>query len=776
MSATGEHTNRLARASSPYLLLHQHNPVDWYEWGDEALERARREDRPIFLSVGYSTCYWCHVMERESFSNERIAALMNESFVNIKLDREERPELDEIYMTATQVLTGRGGWPNSVFLTPGLEPFFAGTYFPPTDRPGLPGFPAVLRSMKEAWRDRRGDIETQAESVVSAVRQHLGGQITRETSAPGPPGPEPARRSLQELGRTFDPQWGGFGSAPKFPTPSNLFLLLEFGAAGQVGRRADDELNARAAEMLGETLDQMARGGIYDQLGGGFHRYATDREWKIPHFEKMLYDNGLLLEVYARHFGLTADPQSARVLRQTADFLSRELTSDEGAFWSALDAETGGAEGAFHVWTRQELRRTLGEEDFGFLAPLYGFDGKPFFEGEHYVLHLPERLDRQAKRRRTSESELTAELEPLRRRLFEARAERPHPLTDDKILVDWNGTVIAGLALAGSVLGDESMIDRAVAAADFILERLRSRGGRLLHAWRRGAGEIEAFLGDYVFLVRGLLALGRATGEEKWRDVAAEMTREQIERLADEEGGFYASESRADVLVRSKDLFDGAMPAANSIAVLNLLELAAGDEQGPWADLADRALRAAGPVVERVPAGARTMALAALRWSVAGSALPSADVSGANAVTGDPGLGRHDLEDEARGRVQISARAGAADDQGRRPLRVTIEIEPGWHVYAGYQNEETPGWLEPTGLVGENAELDSLAFPVGEELPAAPGREPVLIYEGRVEITGRVRDLGDSPHRVRVRYQACDETRCLAPVERVVIELDQNSR
>ncbi len=753
MSGPADHTNRLAQASSPYLQLHRHNPVDWYEWGDEAIERARREDRPIFLSVGYSTCYWCHVMERESFSDEQIAALMNRSFVNIKLDREERPELDEIYMTATQVLTGHGGWPNSVFLTPELEPFFAGTYFPPVDRPGLPGFPTVLRSMEDAWRERRSDVETQSASVMDAIRQHLGGraELAGDPDATPPPGAV-AQQSFEELERSFDPSWGGFGSAPKFPTPSNLMFLLEFA-----------EENETAGRMLSATLDQMARGGIYDQLGGGFHRYATDREWKIPHFEKMLYDNGLLLEVYARHYRLTGDPQSARVLWQTAEFLSRELTSKHGAFWSALDAETGGSEGAFHVWTREELRSVLGEEDFGFLAPLYGFDGTPFFEGEHYVLHLPERLDHQAERRRTTESELVAEIEPLRRRLFEARAERPHPLTDDKILVDWNGTAIAGLAAAGSALDERTMIEMAASAATFLLERLRTPGGRLLHAWRdwEGAdqGRIEAFLSDYVFPVRGLLALARATGEPRWREAAIELTGEQVECLADDAGGFFASEERPDVLVRSKDLFDGAMPAANAIAVLNLIELARTDESGPWARLAERALASAAPVVERVPGAARTMAMAARRWAAVEKE------SGPSSRPQAGGASPQDLGEEARRHVEIAADFGEPDGDGWRTARIRIEIEPGWHIYAGYPQDDAPDWIHPTEVVAQNAELDSVVLPPGKELAELLGRERVLIYEGRIEIPARVRPTGEgSGGRIEVRYQACDETRCLPAV------------
>src|SRR5580693_4557073 len=408
MSEREAPANRLPAESSPYLLLHRRNPVDWYPWGTEAIERARREDKPIFLSVGSATCYWCHVMERESFSDPRIAALMNREFVNVKLDREERPDLDEIYMAATQILSGQGGWPNSLFLTPELKPYYAGTYFPPAERYGRPGFGSVLADLAAAWRDRRPEVEEQAEEMAGAMRRFLE-ERGRPAGAPAPP--EAARQALASLARRFDREWGGFGGAPKFPTPSNLFLLHEMAlldsaegapAAASAGGEgsADGEATSEnaAGEMLRATLDQMARGGIYDQLGGGFHRYSTDREWKVPHFEKMLYDNGFLLELYAREHARTGDPEAARVARETAAFLRREMTSPEGALWSAIDAETHGHEGSYYVWSRAEIESVLGAEDAAFLAPLLGFAGPPFFEEDRYVLHLPAPLAAAAER------------------------------------------------------------------------------------------------------------------------------------------------------------------------------------------------------------------------------------------------------------------------------------------------------------------------------------------------------------------------------------------
>ena len=591
--------NRLSGTNSPYLLLHRYNPVNWYPWGEEAIEKARREDRPIFLSVGYATCYWCHVMERESFSDRQIAELLNREFVSIKLDREERPDLDEIYMTATQIFAGQGGWPNSLFLTPDLKPFFAGTYFPPEDRPGHPGFRTVLLSLADAWKTRRGEVEEQAESLAIAVRHHL---YDRPEPAEAPAGKPAAERAMDSLRRTFDPQWGGFGGAPKFPTPSNLLFLQEF--AGE---------DPEAERMLSETLDQMARGGIYDQLAGGFHRYATDREWKVPHFEKMLYDNGWLLELYAGAWERQRDPQAARVLRQTADFLRREMTAPDGAFYSALDAETDGHEGAFYVWTRDDLLAILGEEEFGFLRPLLGFAEAPFFEGGAYVLHLPERLKVVASGRHMTAEELLEQIEPLKKLLLRARSARRRPATDDKVLTDWNGAAISGLAEAGRVLGEPAMVDQAAAAAEFVLRELRTGQGRLLHAWRAGSAHIPAFLADYAGLIRGLLALHRASGDERWLQAATELTEQQDKLLGEPDGAFFLAPEDSYLLVRSRDLTDGAVPSANGLAVLNLLELAEATGEGRWRDRAEECLRAVAPVVERFSEPTRTLVVAGER-------------------------------------------------------------------------------------------------------------------------------------------------------------------
>jgi uncharacterized protein len=756
----GSRTNRLAGESSPYLLLHQHNPVDWYPWGEEAIGRARREEKPIFLSVGYSTCYWCHVMERESFSNPAVAELMNREFVNIKLDREERPDLDEIYMTATQVLTEQGGWPNSVFLTPALKPFYAGTYFPPEDRYGRPGFRRVLEDLAHAWQTRRSEVEEQAEEMAHAMSHYL------EERAHPSPEPAPgtvAAKALDALARRFDSQWGGFGGAPKFPTPSNLYLLAEMAA-----ERPD------AGRMLSATLDQMARGGIYDQLGGGFHRYATDREWKVPHFEKMLYDNGFLLELYAGEHARTGDPQAARIVRETAAWIAREMTSPEGAFWSAIDAETHGHEGAFYVWSHEELLAALGEEDFTFLAPLLGFAGPPFFEGSHYVLHLPERLDEVARRRRMPEAELLRELDACRAKLLAARARRERPATDDKILTDWNGTLIAGLAVAGKLLGEPAFVERAERAADFILAAMRPAGGPLLHTWRRRPGEaqgtakIPAYLADYAFLVRGLLALYDATGRAHWLQAADEVACEQRERLRDPQGGFFTAAPSPDVLFRSKDVFDGAMPAANAVAILNLLELARRTGDLAWRGYAHAALSAFAQIVQTHPDAVRMLAVAVREYheTGAGPEEANAEYDEARAArereAAAAGVGK--LEHEAERLVRCHLDLGEAGDPGTeaagwQPFRLTLEIAPGWHVQA---NPASEPYLVATAVEAVGGELRNLRYPAGEAFASRYSQQPIAVYSGRIEIAGEVA----ATKRLAVTYQICDEGRCLPPVRR----------
>lgn len=738
--------NRLANSSSPYLLLHQYNPVDWYPWGEEALQKAREEDKPIFLSVGYSSCYWCHVMERESFSDPEIAAAMNRDFISIKVDREERPDLDEIYMAATQMLTGQGGWPNSVFLTPDLEPFFAGTYFPPEDRYGRSGFPSVLQGVSRVWREQRDKVVKTSNEIAERMGLYLQGDATLGAEIPGPEG---AARSLTELEARFDSLWGGFGGAPKFPSPSNLFFLLEAGDQGQ------------ARHMLESTLDQMARGGIYDQLGGGFHRYATDREWKVPHFEKMLYDNGLLLEVYARAYEAHPNPEWRRVIEETVGFLRREMLDSEGGFWSAIDAETNGHEGAYYVWTRAEIEAVLGAADAKTLAPVLGFSGGPFFEKTRYVLHFPAPVEELATERTKSREKLLEEIGPWRRKLRAARTERERPLTDDKVLADWNGMTIAGLATAGRVLEDPKMTEMAARAARFVLDSMwiEVEGQReLQHTYRQGRSHIPAFLADYSYLVHGLLALHRATGKTSWLEAAEELTREQQRRLGDSLGAFFVAAESEDVLFRSRDPFDGAVPSANGVALWNLLELAEvtkGSAATEYRKRAGDSLRVFADVLERQPSGARSLSLGAVR--LAGGWPGTTPGSVAKSAEGG-------LSSEAESVVQSHLRVDAETSNGERAFTVTLEIAEGWHLNA---NPASLDFLIPTSLATDDGQSVEVAYPAGEVMRFAFAEDALSVYEGRIDLQGRL-PKEFSAKAIELTYQACDDARCLPPVTRLL--------
>jgi uncharacterized protein YyaL (SSP411 family) len=669
-------SNRLTRESSPYLLLHAHNPVDWYPWGEEAFARARAEDKPIFLSVGYSTCYWCHVMERESFSDPDIARVLNEGFVPVKVDREERPDVDEIYMAATQLITRSGGWPNSVFLTPDLKPFFAGTYFPPRDAMGRPGFPRLLVSLREAWALRRAEVLQQADAVAEAMSEHLG---PRE-AAPGAAVPEPsvAGRAQQALASRFDPAWGGFGRAPKFPSPSNLAFLLDRAAS-------DDE----AREMLVVTLDRMARGGLQDHLAGGFHRYSTDGEWLVPHFEKMLYDNAALAPLYAEADALAPEARFAETARRTLDFVLGQLAHPEGGLLSAIDAETDGHEGAYYTWTADELRSALGE-DHGVLSRVWGADGPPTFERDRYVLHLPKPLAEAAAELGLGPEALAERLERGRKRLLEARGRRKPPLVDDKVLADWNGLAIAGLARTGEVLGARRYVDAAVRAGEFVLGRLRGAEG-LQHAWRAGKASVPAFLDDYAFLGAGLLRLFAATGDARWRDEAVRLADEQERRLGDAAGGWFTAAEDPRLLFRAKTGHDGATASGTGVAVLNLLELARLTGEARFQERAERALAFFAEGIEGMPLGHLTLVravsaraqapLASSRSAAAAVARSSDEPSSpsgpaAAAVPVRPAGPRAEpagalaaLEDEAREAVEVEGRLGRGPDEDWKPFR-----------------------------------------------------------------------------------------------------------
>jgi hypothetical protein len=725
--------NRLAAESSPYLLLHASNPVDWHPWGREAFEKARREDKPIFLSVGYSTCYWCHVMERQCFSDPEIARQLNDGFVSVKLDREERPDLDEIYMTATQLLTRSGGWPNSLFLTHDLKPFFAGTYFPPTDEHGRPGFPRVLASLGESWRTRRDSVIEQAEAVAQAIREQMGASAAPSGPLPGA-GVVASAQSL--LARRFDPEWGGFGGAPKFPSPSNLCFLLDR------ARGAD----AEAEKMLVATLAGMARGGIHDQVGGGFHRYSTDAEWLVPHFEKMLYDNATLGVLYAEAASRAPGAGFERVAATTLDFVLAELTAPEGGFLSAIDAETDGDEGAYYTWTRDELKTILGGERDALLAPVFGFDGRPNFEAGRFVLHLPEDLAAPARRMGVSVEELLRRIEPGRAALLEARWERKRPLVDDKVLTDWNGLMIGAMARAGELLAAPRYGDAAARAANFVLGHLGEPGsGLLLHTYRGGAAKFPAMLDDYAFLVAGLLELHAASREERWLAEARRLTAEQDLRLWDRDGGgYFAAGEDPDLLLRSKAAHDGAVASGNGVAALNLIELGIRTGDPAYREHAEQLLRACGAAIAEWPLAHVTLvrALARLGRFEERSPRPRSVDAAAEAVV------------TARGTL------GALAEGAWRRFVLELSIREGWHVNA--HPASLPS-LVATAVDPGRGQLRGVRYPPGEPLRSELSSDSIAVYTGEVEVEGEV-EMGDGAPSVRLTYQPCDEARCLPPV------------
>ncbi len=552
-------TNRLIHETSLYLRQHAHNPVDWYPWGEEAFERARREDKPILLSIGYSACHWCHVMERESFENEEIARLMNEHFINIKVDREERPDLDALYMSVVQAMTGHGGWPLTVFLTPEGKPFYGGTYFPPVDRHGLPAFPRVLRAVADAYRTRRQEIERAAEELLAHLRRTNAWEAADEELTPGVL--DLAYRNLSEQ---FDPIHGGFGRAPKFPAPMALEFLL------RIFLRTND---TRALEMVQLSLVRMARGGIYDHLGGGFHRYATDAQWVIPHFEKMLYDNALLAHTYLAAYQITQDPFYREIVQETLDYVLREMTDPRGGFYATQDADSEGEEGKFYVWTPEEIRALLGERDGAIVCRYFGVTEWGNFEGKN-VLSVPRDPEVIARLEGLSISELQEIIRRAREVLRTHREQRVKPARDEKILTAWNGLMLRSLARAAVVLERDDYYQAARRNAEFLLTELRPTG-TLLHTFADGVAKIPAYQDDYACLIEGLLALYEADFDPRWIREALALTEAMLERFWDAEHGgfFYTSSEHADVLVRLKEALDSATPSGNAVAAEVLLRL-----------------------------------------------------------------------------------------------------------------------------------------------------------------------------------------------------------
>jgi len=571
-------SNRLAAEPSPYLLQHAENPVDWYPWGAEALEKARREDKPILLSIGYSACHWCHVMAHDCFEDEDVAAVMNRLFVNIKVDREERPDLDQIYQAAHQLLTQRGGgWPLTVFLAPDQTPFFAGTYFPKTQRYNLPGFIDLMQNVARAWRERRDEVLAQNEAVRDALaRQQPGPSVQQALSD------APLAEAVRDLARAFDPVWGGFSRAPKFPRPGELFFLLREARRG----------NGQARDMALFSLRRMASGGVVDQLGGGFCRYSVDEQWAIPHFEKMLYDNGPLLQVYADAWALSGETLFKETAEGIVAWLLREMRAPDGGFYSALDADSEGHEGRFYVWTQDEVRALLREDEYAVAAPLYGFDQPPNFENVSWNPIIARPLQDVAAELGLAEDEAAERLQSARRKLFAARENRVRPGRDDKQLTSWNALMIAGLAHAGRVMTHPDWVAEAQAAIDFLRANLW-RDGRLVASFKHGEARLNAYLDDYAFLLDALLQSLQAGYREQDMAWARELADALLAHFEDPEDGgfFFTSHDHEALLTRPKPGYDNATPSGNGVAALALQRLGHLLGEARYLDASARCLR-----------------------------------------------------------------------------------------------------------------------------------------------------------------------------------------
>jgi uncharacterized protein YyaL (SSP411 family) len=559
--------NLLINETSPYLRQHAHNPVDWYPWGPEAFEKAQRENKPIFLSIGYSTCHWCHVMAHESFEHPEVARLMNETFVSIKVDREERPDIDNVYMSACQVMTGSGGWPLSIIITPDKKPFFAATYIPRVGRFGLIGMMELIPQIRELWATRRSEalsLSNKIATVLQQTPQDTAGEELDEATL---------ELTYQQLTERFDGQHYGFSNAPKFPTPHNLLFLLRY------WKRSS---NKAALDMVEKTLQAMRRGGIYDHVGFGFHRYSTDSQWLVPHFEKMIYDQAMLAMAYTEAYQATGEEVYEKTAREIFTYVLRDMTVPEGGFCSAEDADSEGEEGKFYLWTRDEVGQALSNEEANFVAKIFNIEKDGNFAEQATgkksglnILHLTKTIGELTSDFNLSQQDLQAHLELIRQKLFAYREKRIHPMKDDKILADWNGLMIAALAKGAQALDEPEYAEAARRAADFILGNMRKPDGRLWHRYRDGQAGIEANLDDYAFLVWGLIELYEAIFDAKYLELALELTSDMVKHFWDEDsGGLYLTPDDGESLFsRKKEIYDGAIPSGNSVAMLNLLRL-----------------------------------------------------------------------------------------------------------------------------------------------------------------------------------------------------------
>ncbi len=748
--------NRLAKSSSPYLLQHAHNPVDWYPWGPEAFERAKKEKKLVFLSIGYSACHWCHVMERESFSNAEIAKIMNENFVCIKVDREERPDIDDIYMAALNATGEQGGWPLSMFLTPEGKPIFGATYFPPEDKKvgddTIIGFKTVLKKVIEFDKDRSG-LEKQADHIAKLTVESLEANSRAIALVP-------LKRDLvADAVDAFDidPEHGGTGSkarmyrGTKFPRPPVWGFLLS-----QTKKPEGDAVKKKVAL----TLAKMLEGGIYDHLGGGFHRYSTERTWTVPHFEKMLYDNAQLAELYSEAFAIDPRPEYRRVVAETLGFIRREMTSPDGGFYSALDADSNEKEGEFYVWTTDELKKVLGNDaDFALVKAVYGVTA-PNFEEKYHILRLPKSLAEIAKEQKLTEAELLAKLEPLKKKLFDHRTKRERPFLDTKIIAAWNGEMVAGYAKAAQVFKEKQYADAAAKAAEFILAKMRDKDGRLLRIYAAAPGEKPsakgtAFIDDYAHVIHGLLNLHDATGDKKWLDAAKQLTDAAIKWYGDgANGGFFFTPSDGEKLfARAKDSYDGVQPSGNSQMALNLIRLGLKTKEDSYRDRGIRTVKTFALALRTGPTGITTM-LRALDELLDAASEPDKLTPKERPDPKKP----KDSADTVTPKLAVEA----AKD-GKRAFTLTLTVEAPWHLYANPVGLDTlaDSQTEVTVFVGGKKVDAKVEYPKGKEHADSTGMK-YAIYEGTVKITGSF-PAAEGEVEVRVKVSACKEGLCLPP-------------
>jgi uncharacterized protein len=740
------HTNRLIHESSPYLLQHAHNPVDWYAWGPEAFEAARAQNKPIFMSVGYSTCYWCHVMERESFENEETAKLMNELFINIKVDREERPDVDQLYMTAVQVLTRHGGWPMSVFLTSDLKPFWGGTYFPPADAHGRPGFGTVLRAIAGHYQEKRDEVERTADELVKVLRQvaePVGAErkITIDAAF--------LDRMIERSTNDYEPMYGGFGGAPKFPRETLVEMLLHRSAKPRSG--GDDAV----LKMTRHALDAMADGGIRDQLGGGFHRYSTDSKWLVPHFEIMLYDNAMLGWCYVEAHRQTKESRYATVARGVFDFILREMTSPSGAFYTAFDAEVDAREGLSYLWTTEEIETILGAEDAKVFNRVYGMDRGPNFADPHHgstaltaggtgqpdksILYLPD----------GPAMESDPRIAEMRQKLYQARRQRKQPLLDTKVLTSWNALMIRAMAFGAKVLEEPRYLQAAMGAAEFLMKHHRKADGGLYRTSRLDAPEpsqakLDGCLDDYAFFAQTLLELGESSGESRWREAAREIFEEMKARFADVAyGGFFFTDREAtDAIVRQKTASDSPLPSGNAIAAMVAMEL-------DQSDVARETLRVFAPQLEAHGEGMSAMVQAAGMYvEKFGSLEIAASEAGARRALSPQEL--------AAAVVSLSGEWVEAKE-----FAIIVQICQGYHINT---HRAAKDLIATEVLAGP--EVEEVGYPAGEMKQLGFSQEPIEIYAGEVRIHVRLKEALSKAIALSLRYQACDESACLPPVTR----------